>query len=229
MVAFQWMLEKQSKQQSSTVPNQDMLNGDFNFGGIGQPIYDPRTRRQLTNGNWTADPFTGKLIPRSQWSKVAQKILGMNPYQLPNVAGSITATGPSGNIMTGPMKIVNWGNYSLRLDQQFTPNVKAYGSWTYNNRWEQQPPWTKFANSIFDGSQNITRNKYTTLSLGTTWIMSPSIITDIRAGMYRQDVRRNSIAYMQDYASQLGIPGLPKDTMPQNIGPSGFTENLNVN
>ncbi len=233
MVAFQWMLEKQSKQQSSTVPSLDMLNGDFNFGGIGQTIYDPRSRRQLTNGNWTADPFANKMVPKAQWSKVAQNILSKNPYLAPNVAGSVTATGPSGNIMTGPMKIVRWDNWSTRIDQQFTPNIKAYGTWTFNQRWERQPPWTKPANNMFDSSLNINKTRQHTYSAGVTWIMSPTIISDIRAGYYRYGSRTNSIAYLQDYAGQLGIPNLSKDTMPQGIGPAtsgagAVTESLNV-
>jgi hypothetical protein len=226
MFAVQRLIEKQSKQQVSTVPNAAMLNGDFTFGGIGQPIYDPRTTRQLANGDWARDPFPDNIISRAQWSKVASKVLGMNPYLPPNVAGSMTTTGPSGNIMTAPMKIVAWENYSVRLDQQFTAKVKAYGTWTYNSRWERQPPWT-VANPVFDFSQNKSMTKQHTASAGATWVISPTLISELRAGCYRYDIRTKSIAYMQDYAGLLGIPNLPKDTMPQ-IWPGGFTESLNV-
>jgi hypothetical protein len=226
MVAYQHMLEKQSKQQVSTVPTTAMLNGDFTFGGLGQPIYDPRTTRQDAAGNWYRDPYAGNMIPRSQWDKVATNVVGMNPYQLPNVPGTLTATGPSQNIMTAPMKVVVWDNWSIRIDQQFNPNLKAYGTWTYNSRWERQPPWT-IANSFFDYSQNRATTKQNTSSIGTTWVVSPTLVNELRAGYYRYDVRTVSIAYMQDYAGQLGIPGLPKDTMPQ-IWPGGFTETLNV-
>ena len=166
MVAYQWMIEKQSKQQVSTVPNQDMLNGDFNFGGIGQAIYDPRTRRQLANGNWTADPFAGNIIPRSQWRKVAQNILGMNPYLLPNVPGSVTTTGPNehhdrsdedralGQHVRPPGPAVHAQPQGLRhldrqqplgtaaaLDQSPTPSsTPARTSPTPGNTWRRAPP-----------------------------------------------------------------------------------------
>ena len=41
LFAVQRYIEKQSKQQVSTVPNAAELGGDFTFGGIGQTIYDP--------------------------------------------------------------------------------------------------------------------------------------------------------------------------------------------
>jgi hypothetical protein len=225
LFAWQGMAEKQSKQQQSTVPTLDMLNGDFGFGGIGQAIYDPSTTRQV-GGQWFRDQYPSNIVPKNTWSKVAQKVLSMNPYMAPNVPGTMTSTGPSGNIMTGPMKIVIWNNYSVRLDQQFTPNLKAYGTWTNNHRWERQPPWT-VANSFFDFSQNKTFNNQNTISVGTTWIPTSTLVNDLRASYYDYEAKTISIAYQNDYASALGISGLPKDCMP-GIWPGGFTESLQV-
>ena len=226
MIAYQWMIEKQSKQQVSTVPTPEMLNGDFTFGGIGQGIYDPRSTRSDAQGNWYRDPFPGNTIPRTQWSKVAQTVLGMNPYLPPNRTGSVTTTGVSNNIMTGPIKIVRWDSMSGRLDQQFSSNLKAYFTWTGNSRWERQPPWT-IANSFFDSSRNISHTWINTWGSGATWIATPTVFSDFRVTYYRYNVKRESISYMQDYASQLGISGLPKDAMP-GIWPGGFTESLSV-
>ncbi len=227
MFAVQRYIEKQSKQQVSTVPSADELGGDFTFGGIGQAIYDPRTTRQDANGSWYRDPFPGNKIPTNQWSKVAQKVLGMNPYLPANAPGTMTATGPSQNIMTGPMKIVTWENYSVRLDQQFTQSLKGYATWTYNSRVERQPPWTVVTNSFFDYSQNKSPTYQNTWSAGTTWIPTATTVNDLRASYYRYNVQTKSIAYQQDYASQLGISGLPTDCMP-GIWPGGFTESLQV-
>lgn len=235
LFAYQRMLEKQSKQQQNTVPTLAELNGDFSFPDengipIGQKIYDPRTTRQDSAGNWVRDPFPDNIVPRSAWSKVATKLVGMKPYAEPNVPGKMLSTGPSGNSMTGPMKIVLWDNYSMRVDQQFNSKVKAYGTWTYNSRFERQPPWT-IVNEIFDFSQNKSVTRQNTASVGATWVISPTLINETRAGYYRYDQRTHSIAYMKDYASLLGIPGLPADTMPQiwaASGTTGFTENLNI-
>jgi hypothetical protein len=226
MIAYQWLIEKQSKQQVSTVPTPEMLNGDFTFGGIGQPIYDPRTTRQDADGSWYRDPFPGNIVPRAAWSKVAQKVLGMNPYLPPNRPGSVTTTGVANNIMTGPTKLVRWDSMSGRLDQQFNLNLKAFLTWTGNSRWERQPPWT-VANPFFDFSRNIAHTWINTWGAGATWVISPTLVSDFRASYYRYNQQTDSIAYMQDYAGQLGIAGLPKDAMP-GIWPGGFTESLNV-
>jgi hypothetical protein len=227
MVAYQWMVEKQSKQQVSTVPTADMLNGDFNFGGIGNPIYDPATTRKDAAGNWVRDPYVNNIVPKNTWSNVAKKVLGMNPYMQPNAPGSMTSGGPSNNIMTGPTKLVRWDSSSVRLDQQFSPNLKGFASWTGNSRWERQPPFTIVANSFFDSSQNIAHTWINTWAAGATWIPTATVVNDFRASLYRYNQQRDSIAYMADYASQLGIAGLPKDAMP-GIWPGGFTESLNV-
>jgi hypothetical protein len=226
LVAYQWMVEKQSKQQVSTVPTAEMLNGDFSFGGVGQPIYDPKTTRSDAQGNWYRDPFPGNIIPRTAWSKVAQNVLGMTPYLPANRAGSVTPTGVQNNIMTGPVKIVRWDSMSTRLDQQFGSRVKAFLSWTGNSRWERQPPWT-IANDFFDSSRNIGHTWINTWSGGSTYVISPTMVNDFRASYYRYNRKTDSITYMQDYASKLGISGLPKDAMP-GIWPGGFTESLNV-
>jgi outer membrane receptor protein involved in Fe transport len=227
MFAIQRYIEKQSKQQVSTVPTLDELGGDFGFGGIGQSIYDPRSTRQDASGNWLRDIYPNKVIPKNLWSKVAQNVLARNPYLAPNVPGTLTSTGPSQNIMTGPMKNVFWENYSVRLDQQFTSNFKAFGSWTYNSRVERQPPWTIASGSFFDYSLNKAPTYQNTWSAGTTWVVSPTMVNDMRASYYRYDTKTTSIAYQQDYATQLGIAGLPKDCMP-GIFPGGFTESIQV-
>ena len=226
MIAYQWMIEKQSKQQVSTVPTPEMLNGDFSIGGLGQGIYDPRTTRQDAQGNWSRDPYPGNIIPRSQWSKVAQKVLGMNPYIPQNTAGSATTSGVTNNLLTGPVKVVRWDSMSGRLDQQFGPNLKAYLTWTGNSRWERQPPWT-IASSFFDYSKNIAHTWINTWGTGTTWVVTPTLVSDLRLTYYRYNQKNDSITLGQDYATQLGIAGLPKDAMP-GIWPGGFTESLNV-
>src|SRR4029079_5151862 len=56
---------------------------------------------------------------------------------------------------------------------------------------------------------------------------SPTMVNDFRASYYRYAQKTDSISYMQDYAGQLGIAGLPKDAMP-GIWPGGFTESIQV-
>ncbi len=66
-MAFQQHNEKASETAITTVPNADMLNGDFSFGGLGLPIYDPTTTRQNATGTWIRDPFPGNRIPTARF------------------------------------------------------------------------------------------------------------------------------------------------------------------
>lgn len=240
MFGVQRYIEKQSKQQVSTVPTAAEIGGDFTFGGIGNPIYDPSSTYEDSKGNWYRNPFPGNIIPTSKIDKVAAKIMSMNPYLAPNAPGTMTAGGPSNNLYTAPMKLVFWENYSVRLDQQFTPSLKAYATVTYNSRYQRQPPWTIQENSIFDSTDNATgggtNNYQTTWSAGTTWSATPTWLNDLRASYYRYNNPAASTAFDKNYAQLLGITGgsnglgssgLPATCMPQ-IWPGGFTEGLNV-
>ena len=225
MVGWQMMIEKQSKQNTGTVPTSDMLNGNFTFAGAGvapNAIYDPVSTRQV-NGQWFRDAFPGNVVPRNRWSKVATTILGMNPLRLPNVPGSWTNSGPVNNVQLGPMKVVKWDNYTARLDHQFNQNLKGYATWTYNQRWERNPPYT-IANSFFDSTMNksITPRQHTA-SAGATWIATPTMVNDFRMSYYGIWNLVDSIAYNEDYASAIGMGGmgLPKTCMP-GVWPSGI-------
>jgi hypothetical protein len=218
MFGWQMMIEKQTKQNTGTVPTADMLNGDFSFAGSGVApnlIYDPVSTRQV-NGQWFRDPFPNNFVPQNRWSKVAKAILGMHPLRLPNVPGSWTNGGPVNNIQLGPMKVVKWDNYTGRIDHQFAPSLKAYATWTYNQRWERTPPYT-IANSFLDSTLNksITPRQQTA-SAGATWIPTPTIVNDLRASYYGIWNETSSIARDQDYASAVGLGGmgLPKTCMP---------------
>ena len=79
---FGWnkIIEKISNFQAfGTVPTDAMKNGDFSFGGLGVPIYDPTTTRQLADGTWARDPFPNSQIPLNRINPVAQKILQSIP------------------------------------------------------------------------------------------------------------------------------------------------------
>jgi hypothetical protein len=225
MFGWQMMIERQGKQQVGTVPTPAMLNGDFTFAGSGvtpNPIYDPRTTRQVGT-SWYRDAFPGNIVPKSEWSRVAKTMLGYNLLRPPNTAGSWTNSGPQNNVRLGPMKIVKWDNYTARLDHQFAPSLKVFGTWTYNQRWERNPPYT-IADSRFDSTMNksITPRQHTG-SIGATWIPTPTVVNDLRVSYYGQWTTVDSIAYKKNYAKLVGMDGmgLPDTCMP-GIWPGGI-------
>jgi hypothetical protein len=212
-----FLIEKQGKQLSATVPTPAMLNGDFTFAGSGvtpNAIYDPSTTAQV-NGLWSRSPFPGNIIPKARWSKVATAFLGMNPIGAPNVPGNWTTTGPSNNVQLGPMKITKWQNHTVRLDHQFTNTLKGFASYTYNHEWGRQPTLS-IINPLFDSSLNLGITDRHTGSFGATWIPSPTMVNDLRFSYYGRVTPTQSIVLDKDYASLLGMGnlGLPKTCLP---------------
>jgi hypothetical protein len=59
-----------------------MRRGDFNLAAYNR-IFDPSTTRNV-NGVWMRDAFPNNINPASRIDPLAQKVLGFDPWQLPN-------------------------------------------------------------------------------------------------------------------------------------------------
>ncbi len=219
LFAWQKLIEKQSQQRIYTVPTPEELNGDFSYAGSGvapYPIYDPRTTR-LTGGLWYRDPFPGNIIPKSSWDPAARNILAQNIWVQPNRRGTATPTGYVDNFMAMPYKKVFWNNYSLRMDHQFTPGLRMFYNYSFNNRWERLPDLS-ILNPAFDATLRATKNGWTTTGLGLTHTVSPTLISESRLTYFRYKADTPSPAYGKDWARQFGIPNVEAGSMPQITG-----------
>jgi len=123
-----------------SVPTQDELNGNFSFGGLGYPIYDPRTITNCPAGTtcaggskFTATPFPGNLIPRSQFDPVAVKFLSLNPYNTNNAAPTFTSTGPTNDYLAGNHYISDRQGYLGKIDQTINDKQKIFVRYIWNN------------------------------------------------------------------------------------------------
>lgn len=223
-ISYQKYIEKmKSEQYYGTVPNDDMKNGIFTFGGVGQALYDPATTRQLPDGTWTRDPIPGNIIPKSRFDPVAVKVLELDPWQSPNLSGSFGSNGPVNNFMWAEYARSFKPDFSIRLDHQFTPAVKLNGGLTYNANAGLGRPGTIRLNE-FDGSQG-GKNPWRSFSYtaGSTWIVSPTIINDFRAGYYRRRNWREIPSWGTDWGQTLGIPNIPVNMMPSLSTGYGFS------
>ncbi|MBI4873762.1 MAG: TonB-dependent receptor [Acidobacteria bacterium] len=214
-VGYQKLIEKKVNQFYATTPSQEMKQGDFSFAGLGNPLYDPTTTRQLPDGTWARDPFPTRQIPLSRFDPVAQKILGFDPWNLPNVTGSFNADGPVNNLLYDEKSRTFFEDYNGRLDHQFNPNFKIYGSYTYNHRNGIGRP-SIIRVREFDGDQgNLTPYTAQNYSTGATWVVNPSTINDARFGYFRNRYDKRVPSYGQGWPQKLGIPTVPQDLMPR--------------
>ena len=152
---YQKLIEKKTQSYTSQTPTPEMLNGDFTFGGLGQPLYDPLHHApESPDGTWTRDPFPTHVIPKNRFDPVAAKILSYNIWRAPNMPGSFSSTGPVSNFTYNPPSRTFFEDYSGRVDHQFNPNFKMYGSYTYNHQNGLQRP-TSMQVAVFDGTTGI--------------------------------------------------------------------------
>lgn len=221
MFAVQIPFSQESKYGQYTVPTTGMLGGDFTYGGIGQQIYDPVSTRKDASGNWFRDAFPGNIVPLNRFSNVAKTIISHNPWRPANAAGSTTTTGTSGNIIAcQPLKLW-WPSYTFRVDHQFTQKFKAYATLTWNNF------YTKNGNAAigyapYDSNQALTPQIQYTPSVGLSWVVSPTLISETRLGMYRL-TSNGTGSYQQAMANTLvneaHVPGIPSDWYVGTISP----------
>ncbi|MEO7143719.1 MAG: carboxypeptidase-like regulatory domain-containing protein, partial [Bryobacteraceae bacterium] len=211
---YQKLIEKKTQAYTSQTPTPDELHGDFNFGGLGQALYDPLTTRQNPDGTWSRDPFPGKSVPLSRLDPVSAKIIGMNPWRPPNMPGSFSSTGPVSNFTYDPPSRTFYEDYSTRIDQQFSSNFKMYGSYTYNHQNGLEHP-TSVQIPAFDGTTGYnTPFTEQNVSVGATYILSPTTLNDARVGFYRARNDTFTPSFGQNWGSQLGIPNISPALMP---------------
>jgi hypothetical protein len=210
---YQKMIEKKNGQYLGTVPTDEMKQGDFSFGGLGNPIYDPLTTRRLDNGDWTRDPFPDKRLPLSRFDPVSKKVLALDPWKAPNQPAAFTSNGPVNNLLYDQPRRAFWEDYNGRLDHQFTPNLKIYGSYTYNHQSGKYPALTL---KVCDLDRNCDETPFTqqNYSAGKTWVISPTIVNDARAGYYRRRDDRYVGSYGKNYGQTLGIPNISPELFP---------------
>ena len=214
---FGWnkIIEKiRNFQAFGTVPDQNMKNGDFSFGGLGVPIYDPVTTRQLADGTWARDPFPNNQIPLNRINPVAQKVLAINPWANPNVPGTYNSAGPSGNYAYSPPSRTYFDDLNGRVDHQFNTKAKIYGGFTWNKNNGAGRP-ANIAVHDFDGTNGSESPQVNqSWSLGQSYIISPTLFNDAHVGYFRRYGHAVVPSYGKDYGQLLGIPNIAPDLLP---------------
>ena len=225
---YQRLHEKKVAQLFTTVPTVAMRQGDFNLPGVtANRIYDPATTRQLPDGTWTRDPFPNNIIPANRIDPVVRKILDLDPWVLPTDAGTMTATGPSNNVLGNEFSRTFFNDYNLRMDHHFSTAFKINGSWTNNQiSGFGRPMAIREDRAAFDGDQgNYSPNTTSNTSLGYTWMVSPTLINDSRAGYFRRVASREVPSFGENWPSQLGIPNADPALMPRFTNAYGLNSN----
>ncbi len=215
--------EKYNQQLFADVPNQDMLNGDFSFGGLGYPIYDPATTRQDATGKWIRDPFPDNLIPKNRFDPVATKFLSYQPWNAPNFLGGsgfIDKFGPHQNVGSESKYRSYRTRFDVKIDHNFSDKNRMFGRYSQvmnrargNNiavGWE-----------LLDGGFVLQPADQVNTVISDTHMFSPTLINEVRLGANHRKESRTPLGVNEDWGQTLGIPGISGETFPSFFDSGG--------
>jgi hypothetical protein len=172
-VNYEGLIQASPYSLTSSVPYGPYATG--NFSASPTAVYDPGTKAQ----------FPGNVIPATRIDPAALKILGLVPP--PNSPGTINKTD---NIVTN--NFVSTGSSHpttntgmARLDEAVRDNLRLFGTLVHFNNYSPiQPiyPGSPLENAV--GSNTTTGYEATA---GLTKIWSPTFLTDVRFGFFRNN------------------------------------------
>jgi opacity protein-like surface antigen len=205
--------EKGGETANLTVPSADMLAG--NFAGL-NPIYDPATTA-LVNGEWTRQPFPGNIVPQNRFDPAIKNFLAKNPYVPANNPnpGVNLGTGAINNLISPTNYRSYRTRFDVKFDQQFAANHKMFARYSHvrhrswRDRLSPEIAWREYdwrAVKIPIDQRNIV--------LSDTYTISPTMINEIRLGFNRRKGTVSPTTIGQDWAKQLGIPGVSPENFP---------------
>lgn len=232
-MAFQQHNEKASETAITTVPTTEMLNGDFSFGGIGLPIYDPTTTRQNAAGTWIRDPFPGNRIPTTRFDPVARNYLAQNPFNAANQPGFTDARGPNQNLAIPTRYRAYRTRWDWKGDHQFSSNHKIFGrySWNLHSLWSNRNN-THLQWQVVNPEAVPTPTDQGNSVIQDTYTISPTMINEFRVGYNRRATSRLPDSLNQGWAKKLGIPNTSDASFPTftnagyTLSPGGYSRSV---
>lgn len=223
MFGFSHHRENYDQQLFTDVPSDAMLNnGDFSFGGLGYPIYDPRTIQQV-NGQWTATQFTGNIVPPIEYDPAIAKFLTYGPWAPANNLGNatiITATGPQQNF--GDISIYQSYRYRFdsKVDHSFSSKNRMYARYSQVLNHAGGVP-IGISWDLANGGAIRTPSSQANVVISDTQIFGPRAINEIKVGFDRYEDSHTPLGLGEGWAQQLGIPGVSGATFPGFVDSSG--------
>lgn len=227
-IGASWHVDTSANSGSYTVPTTQMLAGDFS--AYSNQLYDPgSTSGTFAAGNLSRTPLPGNIIPASRVSTFWKNIMANNPWNLaqPQAGiGSITPTGPSGNVVASGTGAYFNKTEQARLDHSFTDKFKVSLAYHLGRQHQPQNNVT-IGYKPLDQFQTLGYTIQTQGSLNMTYTISPTLISETKIGEYRRngpgDTKEGN-----DYTFALAkmIPNLPANVYVNPIG-FGLSEGSN--
>jgi hypothetical protein len=199
MAAYEGVRAETTSTSIISVPTALMRQGNFSeFNGT---IRNP----------FTGQPYPGNVIPQSELSPIAQKVLEYYP-----VPGRL---GTAANLQTNTGSISETDQLLFRVDQNLGNKVRLYG------RFNRQEEFNSSIGAIPITGSTVPRVNKNTL-VAYTHTLTPRLLNDFRIGHHRVDA--DTLNYfetngLRTAGTDLGIPGFDGDVRYSNAGIPNFT------
>jgi Carboxypeptidase regulatory-like domain/TonB dependent receptor-like, beta-barrel len=220
-VNYDRTLQKIPQTVTSTVPDAAKRAGDFSGA---QPVFMP-------GGTKTAQYPNNKV---TNIDPAAAKILAMLP--LPNSPGTFDAANNrfTNNYVAQQTSNLDALRLVARVDEQLTQKDLIHVS-LYRNTSSQPNPLTYLTAPLLNTTWDCSCSNAWITSVDYTRVWSPTLVSDLNMGFFRNAVFRNPPGVGQNVAQQLGIATLPLNQVPQltysgysSIGADTNTNQVNI-
>ena len=187
---------------TTTMPTTAEKSGDFS--AIPEVLYNPFSTVQTASG-FSRTPFPGNQIPASLFSKVGAKLLSYYPDP---TNGALT-----NNFSASASASATSNEYGIRLDHNFTDNVRMFARWSNKDETKtEEPPYYGASNPAGPGSFN--PNNRLDGAAGATWVISSTTVFSLNAG-YNHWFEGNVLQSYPFDMTQIGLPAFINSTSNQ--------------
>ena len=202
-----------------TVPTQLERLGDFSRtalpNGTVLGIYDPASTvaNTGTGGGFLRQPFPANAIPRNRFDRITAAIMADVP------AANSTPSNPITNInnyFEQRRRQTSNDQYIGRFDHNFNPAHRLSYRLAYN--YNAINPESQFGNYLTQGENNdIFDRNYSQQVTSYTWLISPNLFLDSRAGYVRTLITRRPPTFGGQDMNRLSYPAiLPRVVFPSH-------------
>lgn len=191
-----WRMRR-AQSDLSTVPSLLERQADFSQTAGLAALRDP------LGGN-----FPGKVIPKSRWDPVWDKLLALYPE--PNFVGSTRA-----NYVSSPPWRVDRDQYDIRIDHHFAASDTVFGrvSWyRFDNLRGAPLPGIARGGGV-GNDRALDDNDGLSLAVSHTHIFHPSLLNEFRFGykfLKVDKIHADTTETVQELARKFGIRGIPE-------------------
>ena len=202
----------------STVPSASQKAG--NFGSV--PIYDPLTIAEVRPVVFERLPFAGNQVPLARISTQARNLLALYPD--PALPGAFNNYRFTPDLVRASERLdLNYGK-SLSSRNRVSANLN-YAKLSADSPGALPAPGGSYAGSDPVQHANAARTRQTAWGgvVSYTFVASPTIVNEFRAGAVRMRLEAHALDAGLDASTALGISGLGKDGVPL-IRPTGYAQ-----